>query len=222
MRRSSVPVSITPLILPQLPITRQGLTPFTFSRFLVPWLCDYEGHAIFMDADMLCLGDVAELAAVAENMGAGSVACRPFEAIVNGKDCRFEKASLMVFNNAMCERLTPEFIDDEHNNPLDMAWANEIAHIPDNWNRLVGYEDTSDAKLLHYTAGIPAYQQVCKPGWRAEDWQQEYQLMTAVAPYEALMGNSVHVQNLGIDLNGAGPQPSIHDKQDAMSEAAHG
>ena len=36
-------------------------TPFTYTRFLVPWLCDYEGTALFMDSDMLALGDVSEL-----------------------------------------------------------------------------------------------------------------------------------------------------------------
>ena len=50
--RSSRPVTITPLIINQLPIKRTGLTPFTFSRFLVPWLCDYQGTALFLDIDM--------------------------------------------------------------------------------------------------------------------------------------------------------------------------
>jgi len=36
-------------------------TEFTYSRFLVPYLCQYEGKAIFMDCDMLCLGDIKEL-----------------------------------------------------------------------------------------------------------------------------------------------------------------
>ena len=54
-RRASKPVQITPLVLSQLPIDRSGLTPFTFSRFLVPWLCDYEGWALFMDCDFLIL-----------------------------------------------------------------------------------------------------------------------------------------------------------------------
>ena len=36
-------------------------TEFTYSRFLVPHLCDYRGKAIFMDNDMLCFGDVKEL-----------------------------------------------------------------------------------------------------------------------------------------------------------------
>jgi lipopolysaccharide biosynthesis glycosyltransferase len=60
-KRASKPVSITPLVLSQLPIKRVGLTEFTYSRYLVPYLCGYEGLAIFMDADMLCLGDVHEL-----------------------------------------------------------------------------------------------------------------------------------------------------------------
>ena len=30
-------------------------------RFLVPHLCGYQGKAIFMDCDMLCLGDIKEL-----------------------------------------------------------------------------------------------------------------------------------------------------------------
>ncbi len=36
-------------------------TAFSSSRFLVPWLCDYQGWALFIDADMLCLADLAEL-----------------------------------------------------------------------------------------------------------------------------------------------------------------
>ena len=36
-------------------------TEFTYSRFLVPYLCQYEGKAIFMDCDRLCLGDIKEL-----------------------------------------------------------------------------------------------------------------------------------------------------------------
>ena len=58
---ASRPVSITPLVLHTLPISRRGLTPFTFSRFLVPWLCNFEGAAVFMDADMLLASDITEL-----------------------------------------------------------------------------------------------------------------------------------------------------------------
>ena len=61
LETASGPVSVTPLILSTLPITRRGLTPFTFSRFLVPWLCNYEGHALFLDADMFLVSDIYEM-----------------------------------------------------------------------------------------------------------------------------------------------------------------
>src|SRR5207249_2924434 len=59
--RASKPVEIVRLALKQLPITRTGLTEFTYSRFLVPYLSDYTGISIFLDSDVLCLADIWEL-----------------------------------------------------------------------------------------------------------------------------------------------------------------
>ena len=66
-QHSSQPLALTPIVARQL----EGLyrrerdprqsTEFSFSRFLVPCLMDYKGWAIFMDCDMLCRGDIAEL-----------------------------------------------------------------------------------------------------------------------------------------------------------------
>ena len=66
---STVPISVTPLITEQL--KKQNLywrkrdenqsTDFSFTRFLVPYLMNYEGWAIFMDCDMLCRSDISEL-----------------------------------------------------------------------------------------------------------------------------------------------------------------
>ena len=39
-------------------------TPFSCFRFAVPELCDFKGYAIYLDADMLVLGDIADLAAL--------------------------------------------------------------------------------------------------------------------------------------------------------------
>ena len=59
IRRASRPVEFIPLASMGLP---EGTNAFTVSRFLVPWLCDFKGHAIFCDAsDMLMQGDIAEL-----------------------------------------------------------------------------------------------------------------------------------------------------------------
>lgn len=65
------PVVVSPLVLRTLPITRRGLTPFTFSRFLVPWLCEFQGAAIFMDADMLLASDITELEQCINEQAAG-------------------------------------------------------------------------------------------------------------------------------------------------------
>jgi hypothetical protein len=36
-------------------------TPFSFQRFLIPFLCNYKGRAIYLDSDMLVLGDIEDL-----------------------------------------------------------------------------------------------------------------------------------------------------------------
>ena len=100
---ATVPVSVTPLILEQLPINRQGLTPFTWSRFLVPWLCNYVGTALFLDADVLVRGDVKELFDRMDD-----------HAVMVGDVVPFERASVMLFNcghedNAV---LDPDYIEN--------------------------------------------------------------------------------------------------------------
>ena len=65
--RASQPVSIAPIMLSQLHglMTRARdplqSTDFSFSRFLTPFLCDYQGWAVFMDCDMLVLDDIVKL-----------------------------------------------------------------------------------------------------------------------------------------------------------------
>src|SRR5210317_1036472 len=66
---TSVPVNI--IYLQQDKLREQGLywrdvdplasTEFTFTRFLVPYLNNYEGYALFVDCDFLAIADLAEL-----------------------------------------------------------------------------------------------------------------------------------------------------------------
>src|ERR1700730_13973383 len=65
--RASKPVCVTPLSLKTLPIKRRALTEFTYSRFLVPYLCDYQGWSLFLDTDMLVLEDIAKLFELADD-----------------------------------------------------------------------------------------------------------------------------------------------------------
>ena len=95
------PVAVSPLILENLPITRRGLTPFTYSRFLVPWLCGFKGSAIFMDADMLLVSDITELV--------GQVSADTAVSVVKELD-KFEQTSFMLFNceHPAHQKLTPD------------------------------------------------------------------------------------------------------------------
>ena len=66
LRNASQPVSITPVALNNIPeFTREmqdnQSTQFAFSRFMVPYMSNYEGYSIFMDCDMMFRGDIAEL-----------------------------------------------------------------------------------------------------------------------------------------------------------------
>ena len=65
-RQSSVPVSITPLCLSNIPEFKRETQPnqsteCAFSRFMVPYLSEYKGWSIFMDCDMMFRGDIKEL-----------------------------------------------------------------------------------------------------------------------------------------------------------------
>jgi hypothetical protein len=185
---ASKPVSITPLILGQLPIRRRGLTEFTYSRYLPPYLCDFKGKSVFLDADIVCTGDINELADIAQ----------PSEAAVYvmQDQARFEWPSVMVFNNGCCLKLTPEFIDDEANSPQDLKWAKSIGKLPKEWNHCVGYapvEDGVDYKLLHYTQGVPVWPEV---RGLPEDkiWLEAAKAMQHTVSWQELMGKSVHAQ----------------------------
>ncbi len=69
LTRASCPVSITPLRQDTLRAagiyTRERgpteSTEFSLTRFLVPYLSGYKGFSVFMDSDMLCRCDIAEL-----------------------------------------------------------------------------------------------------------------------------------------------------------------
>lgn len=178
-RRSSEPVSISRLQIRHMPVKRRGLTSFTFSRFLVPYLCGYQGVAVFIDADMLCLGDFAELEKYAEH---------PVSVVKN--ELRFEWPSLMVFNCGRCIKLTPELV--EKGDPFSFSWADSVGVLPSEFNHLVGYDKPRpDAKVVHYTQGIPCFPET-KDCEYAKEWMDELKHMNSTVSWEKIMGNSVH------------------------------
>lgn len=210
LSQSSVPVSITPLVLPQLPIKREDLTPFSYSRFLVPYLCDYEGWALFLDADMLLLDDISKLFAFTDNKYAIMVSKHPM---------RFEWASAMLFNcgHAANRVLTPEYIETAENLHL-IGWLDDklIGDLPREWNHLVGYDKPrNDAKLLHFTQGIPAFPET-NISEHADKWHKAMQMANSAQPWANLMAQSVHA----VRVNGLPMPKFLVDEESRLP--AHG
>lgn len=186
-RHASAPVQIEPIRLQWTPINRRGLTDFTFARYAAPFLCGYEGVSIFMDADVVVLGDIHELAAVAHRECPVSV--------VKGK-LRFEWPSVMVFQNDLCKALTPEYINDITSNPQNLDWGNPVGELPPEWNFCVGYDEPAGLpKLLHYTQGIPCFPET-KDCDFAQEWVEEHVYANATAPWAQIMGKSVHAEHV--------------------------
>lgn len=193
--RSSKPAPITKLRLSQLPIKRVGLTEFTFSRYLCPFLCDYEGWSLFLDADMLVLDDISKLFDLADDKYAVMVVKNP--------QLRFEWPSLMLFNNAKCETLTPEWVDNANNAPQAFQWANEVGSLPSEWNHCVGYDaPRNDARLVHFTQGIPCFPET-KDSEYAKEWMEELKACNSSVTWAEIMGRSVHVKAVMERLRGS-------------------
>jgi len=183
-RHASGPVNICPLILDQLPVKRRGLTDFTFSRYLVPWLCNYEeDSAIFIDSDILVLDDIWQLA-----IGLPS----DVPVCLRKTDQRFEWPAVMVFRNHLCEVLTQELIECEE--PQKFEWADQIGTIPDQWHYIPLYDPPMpDAKLIHYTAGTPEFPEIRDLNMPyTVEWLAEYNMMMKPCSWIELMGRSVH------------------------------
>lgn len=191
IKRATSPVSITPLTRAHLneSYTRKRdpreTTDFSLTRFLVPYLSGYEGISIYMDCDMLCLTNITRL--VPDGDAAVWVCQHDYEPKTETKflgqqQSRYPKknwSSLMVFDNAKCRILSPEYVNQA--TPLmlhQLLWASAVGSLPLEWNWLVGeYKHNTAAKILHYTVGGPWFKAFEHCDY-AHEWHQEFVDMT--------------------------------------------
>jgi hypothetical protein len=183
-RHASRPIPITGLMLNQLPITRQGATEFTYSRFLAPYLSDYEGFSMFADEDMVVTGDIHELFDYVEND-------KKHDVWVMRNQERYEWASMMVFNNSRLRHLTPDHVQDTDHALFDFKWAESVGSVPDEWNHCVAVHEPKEAKLYHWTQGIPFWQE-CRGCPEDKNWFQEYEAMVKSVKWIDLHRNTKH------------------------------
>lgn len=200
LRRSSVPVSIAPLVQSQLkklywrPRGPTESTEFSMTRFLVPHLSGFAGWSVFMDCDMLCRVDISELMRQTERQPDKAVlVCkhdyvpkteRKFLDQVQTKYARKNWSSLMVFNNERCRSLGVDYVNSASGLELHrFAWVDEgaIGGLPLEWNWLVGeYDYNPGAKIVHFTIGGPYFEPYRDCDY-AQEWFAEFESMRQCA-----------------------------------------
>lgn len=150
-------------------------TEFTFTRFMIPHLCDYNGWALFCDCDFLFLQDPKELYRHMNPNKAVYVAQHPnyvpngslkMDGIEQHKMYRKNWASFMWINcghSKVKEHLTLEKINTYQNGRWfhQFGWCEdrEIGSLSLEWNTLDNYYDFENPKAIHYTDGGPWFDQ---------------------------------------------------------------
>ena len=146
-------------------------TEFTFTRFLVPYLADYKGWALFVDCDFVFTADVAELFAKADDRYAVMVVKHdytPKEGLkMDGcKQLPYPRknwSSAILWNCAhpANKQMTPDTMNTQTGQYLHrFQWLDdtEIGELDPEWNWLAGwYHEPRDGapKAIHYTEGGP-------------------------------------------------------------------
>jgi lipopolysaccharide biosynthesis glycosyltransferase len=184
-KHATEPIDVQPIDADRLtqfsrPVDPLASTPFTYTRFLVPWLCDYEGLALFMDSDMLALGDICALFHLSMDGLALRVRQhdhRPAESMKMGGKVQTQYprknwSSLMLMNCPELTAWTKEAVETQTG-----AWLHRFEPIPDEkigdlsqeWNVLDHM--TGPTALLHYTSGGP-WLPGCEDADHADLWHR--------------------------------------------------
>ena len=196
-QKASVPISITPLITSQL--KNKGLywrerdpkqsTDFSFTRFLVPYLMNYRGWALFMDCDMLFLDDVNKLWNLKDDKYAllcvkhqqKATQKTKFQGEVQTSYPKKNWSSLMLLNCTKCKKLSIEYINSASGLELHrFLWLDgdhEIGNLSPAWNFLIDEDfnedklNKSEIKNIHWTLGGPWFKDQRNLGGElASDW----------------------------------------------------
>lgn len=191
IERASCPVQFIPLAINALRFYTEthtdGSNRFIYSRFLTPYLCGYEGMAIFADGDMVCRADIAELAALFDPDKAVQVVQHDYKTKASVKYLgnqnqdypRKNWSSVILWNCAhpANRQLTPAFVQSQPGSYLHrFSWLDDgqIGALPPEWNWLATeYAPNPQARLVHYTLGTPCFKDF-EDAEMAELWWAEH------------------------------------------------
>jgi lipopolysaccharide biosynthesis glycosyltransferase len=193
IRHASRPVAIIPLALNLFDDYKEthtdGSNHFIYSRFLVPHLMEYTGHAIFIDGDMIVRSDIVELWEQRDVTKDVQVVKHDYKTRMTEKYLgapnenypRKNWSSVILWNcnSFPNRRLTPDFVQQSTGSFLHrFTWLDDerIGELPREWNWLPDeYGPNPDAKLLHYTLGTPCFHEFATTPM-ADEWHREHML----------------------------------------------
>jgi lipopolysaccharide biosynthesis glycosyltransferase len=175
LEKSSLPVLFLPLSINTLrgykETHKDKSNDFVYSRFLTPYLNNFEGWAIFADGDMVCQSDIKELWDLRDETKALQVVMHDYKTKFNQKYLgntnenypRKNWSSLILWNCSHPKHtvLTPDFISNQTGKYLHrFSWLDDedIGELPIEWNWLaIEYTNNPKAKIIHYTLGTPCF-----------------------------------------------------------------
>jgi lipopolysaccharide biosynthesis glycosyltransferase len=193
IRNASAPVAIIPVALNLFTDYKEthgdNSNHFVYTRFLVPYLMDFKGRAIFIDGDMVVRGDIIELYESLKTAHDVAVVKHDYKTRMpvkymgapNEDYPRKNWSSVIVWD---CQsfpnrRLTPDFVQKQPGSFLHrFSWIDDdrIQALPIEWNWLPDeLGENTDAKLLHYTLGTPCFHEFVDTT-QAEVWHNEHGL----------------------------------------------
>lgn len=129
-----------------------GRTPFSFQRFAIPALCDYQGRAVYLDSDMQVFADMRELAQfplddlqmVSAAAAPGSMRAPQFSVmLIDCAKLRWDVSELV----GRLDRGALSYEDLMHHMRSVDRWA---PALPCTWNSFEAYEE-GRTQLVHYT-----------------------------------------------------------------------
>lgn len=192
LRYATVPAEIIPLHVPMLAGfngQQDGTNAFIYSRFLVPYLCGFNGWALYMDSDMLFRDAPEKLWSLRHSSKAALVVKHEYKTKAtrkmvgtpmespNGDYPRKNWSSLILWNCGHPQNriLTREFVSEAGGQVLHrFSWLGDdlIGEIPRQWNHLVGeYPHDPEAKCVHFTLGAPGFSSYSSCDYAAE-WHE--------------------------------------------------
>lgn len=169
-------------------IDKLSSTEFTFTRFLIPHLQNYEGWAVFCDCDFVWKISPSELEQFCDDSKA--VVCvqhdyTPEEGTkMDGQAQllypRKNWSSMVLWNcgHPKNKYLTPEIVNTQTGKHLHrFSWLDDddIGELPYEYNWLVGWyteTETRKPKILHYTEGGPWFENYRECDY-ADVWKKE-------------------------------------------------